>query len=53
MKLLIIYNDTEILNVSEFSEGAAVVTPHYFMVSTKDKAFKILKGIDSRLLENY
>lgn len=35
-KILIIYSDTEIINVSEFVEGTAVATPYYFAVGTKE-----------------
>lgn len=55
MKYLIIYNSTEVLSVSEFTEGTAVATPYSLMVTSDLVAAKTgleALGINCLLIEN-
>lgn len=54
-KLLIIYSETEVITVSNHTQGTVVVTPHQYLVETKSKALLMLNAleVDATKLKNY
>lgn len=55
MRILVIYDDTEIKDVSVFMTGTAVVTSYYFAVGTKESLQTQLSALgieDLSLIQN-